>query len=421
MTVAKMKTTHSAGAERPFPRVAPATARDGVDGIVPETILTPRDPAEIPELLREARRVGHAVVARGGGTRLDLGNPPTRLERLISLAGLDSAIAHDPDDMVVTAGAGTALATLERVLAARGQRCGLGAWYPDEATIGGIVAANEHGSRAYAYGGPRDQVLGLGVVDGCGRTLRCGGRVVKNVAGYDLPRLFTGSLGTLGIITQVTLRTHPLPEVSEELEIRNADPAALAAACSKLFLSRVPLSSFGVAGQVETAGISWRVRLRIEGTAAQVRSMRTSIAKLGGAEPVPTPGTFEASAPNREENLVLRASSRPDTAVAVAVRWLASIASIVSSARVTVDYPGASVRLIGNVAAFDVANRVIDVTARDLTDVLASLVIERVPLGAKAGRDVWGHRPAELAIMRRVKARFDPDQLLAPGRFVGGI
>lgn len=407
-------------------RSVAGTARDGIDGVIPTEVITPQAAEEIPDILRESCRLGHTVVARGSGTRLDLGNPPARVDRLISLHDIDRIVEHAPDDMVVIVDAGTTVSALERHLATAGQRSGLGAWDPVRATVGGVVAANEHSDRAYAFGGPRDQVLGLDVVDGCGRVLRCGGRVVKNVAGYDLPRLFVGSLGTLGIITRLTLRTHPLPEAGEELEMRSSDPAAIAQVAADLFRSRLPLSTLRVHGFVEQdrhggdCRMAWQLLAGIEGTPEQVRSMKGTIAKAATMDVQSVRDAVGQTAPRADENLVLRATVLPSDAVDIAARWLSRARDVAKTARVLIDFPGVVVRLIAQVPSFEIANRVIEAVTSD-SSASDGTVLERLPLGAKTGRDVWGEAPAGLDIMRRVKARFDPDRVLARGRFVGHI
>ncbi|MBC7857148.1 MAG: FAD-binding oxidoreductase, partial [Pirellulaceae bacterium] len=177
-----------------------------------KTTISPANQAELAAALAEAYASGSAIYPIGGGTSLDFGLPAKTPGSGLSLAGLSRIVDYPARDMTVTVEAGVTMQTLSDLLATEGQRLPLGVPLADRATVGGVVATNWNGPRRYGCGTVRDYVIGISAVDGRGMPFKGGGRVVKNVAGYDLCKLLVGSLGTLGIITQVTLKLRPLAE-----------------------------------------------------------------------------------------------------------------------------------------------------------------------------------------------------------------
>src|SRR5918995_3057509 len=187
-----------------------ATSEDAVDGVGPSFVAEPGSVEETSELLRFAAEEGLAVSPRGGGTKASLGNPPRELDLILSTVRMDEVIEHVPGDQVVRVQAGIRLRDLQERLAGSDQMLGIDP--PEEgATVGGAVAANSTGPRRYRYGTIRDLIIGITVILSDGTVAKAGGKVVKNVAGYDLSKLFTGSLGTLGVIANANFRLHPRP------------------------------------------------------------------------------------------------------------------------------------------------------------------------------------------------------------------
>ncbi len=185
--------------------------RYSVDGIVPDSVAVPENESEVAALLQSAAAAEIVVVPWGAGTKQDLGHPLDRVDLVLSLERLNRVVDYVPADMTITVEAGMPLATLQSHTARNGQYVALDPPRADRATMGGIVAAASHGPRRGAYGGVRDQLLGVRIALADGRVVKCGGKVVKNVAGYDMTRLVAGSLGTLGVITEVSMRLRPLP------------------------------------------------------------------------------------------------------------------------------------------------------------------------------------------------------------------
>ncbi|HEY7832452.1 MAG TPA: FAD-binding oxidoreductase, partial [Ktedonobacterales bacterium] len=218
-------------------RARPADAGDAVAGVMPRVVAEPANEAEVAALLAHAEREGLKVLVRGGGTQLDLGFPPAGGDLLLSLARLDQVVEHAPHDLTVTVQAGMPLAALQAALAPAGQWLALDPALPVGATVGGLIATNASGPRRLRYGGVRDQILGVRVALAGGSVVKGGGKVVKNVAGYDLPKLYTGALGTLGVVVAATFRLYPLPAASRTVALTVPDPAPLGALAQEVTAS----------------------------------------------------------------------------------------------------------------------------------------------------------------------------------------
>ncbi|MGF1468981.1 MAG: FAD-binding oxidoreductase [Sandaracinaceae bacterium] len=218
--------------------------------------------AEAREAMRAGEGTGELLDLRGGGTKAGWGRPTDPVDRVVETSGLDALVHHDPADMTATVGAGMALARLQRLLGERGQwlavdpPTGPGA----SATVGGVFSAHDAGPRRLAYGSLRELVIGMTVVLADGSVARSGGRVIKNVAGYDLCKLFGGSMGTLGLVAELTVRVHPLPVASVTLvvpaEAREATRAAIALAASPLGPTAVDHDQGELLVRFEGAGAS---------------------------------------------------------------------------------------------------------------------------------------------------------------------
>lgn len=183
-----------------------------VDGQIPGQLLVPDNPDQVAGILKNASDTHMDVVPLGGGTMLELGAPLERASLVVSLKNLNRVLDYQPANLTVRAEAGLTLAALNQVLATEGQSLPLDPPCPDRATLGGILAANASGPQRVRYGTARDLMIGIRVALADGQIVRGGGQVVKNVAGYDLPKLFVGSLGTLGIIVEATFKLAPLPK-----------------------------------------------------------------------------------------------------------------------------------------------------------------------------------------------------------------
>src|SRR5271169_6503630 len=190
--------------------VRAASSADAVCGIQPRLVLEPVNEQQLAAVLRLANDAGLAVIPRGGGTKLSWGNPSTRADIILSTARIDKIIEHAWADLTVSVEAGCTIQKLQQALAQHGQRLALDPLWPEQATIGGILSTNDSGSLRLRFGALRDLIIGVTLALPDGTLAKSGGKVVKNVAGYDLPKLATGALGTLGVITHAVFRLHPM-------------------------------------------------------------------------------------------------------------------------------------------------------------------------------------------------------------------
>src|SRR5260370_6231056 len=200
-----------------------ATAADAVAGVQPTVVIERGTESELAEVLRLSNGAGLAVIPRGGGTKLGWGNSPARADLILSTARLTEVIEHAWADLTVTVEAGCTIQRLQETLAQHGQRLALDPLWPEKATIGGVLSSNDSGALRLRFGALRDLIIGATIALADGTLASSGGKVVKNVAGYDLPKLVTGALGTLGVITRAVFRLHPLPLNSRSFSVSNAN------------------------------------------------------------------------------------------------------------------------------------------------------------------------------------------------------
>ncbi len=361
----------------------PAGDADTVGGVPARLVARPASTEQAAALVAAARDL--TVVVRGAGTKLDWGLPPRALDLIIDTGGLTGVVEHAAGDLITIVRAGTPLDRLDlgnQQLALDG---------PAGATVGGTVAANTSGPRRLHYGTARDLLIGITVVRPDGKVAHSGGKVVKNVAGYDLGKLFTGSYGTLGLITECAFRLHPRPPAA--VYVRAQAPASDAA---KVRAARVAPAA------IEVDGPSGELAVLIEGTPDGVRERAALVAKLLGGETTETPPMWWGVEPWPPGGIGMKLSV-PLSAVP---------------------------DLVTGVVRGSAGTGVLYAAAADITEVEAlrarcvraggHAVVLTAPPPVRDILDMWGPVPG-LALMRRVKDQFDPEHRFAPGRFVGGI
>jgi len=387
-----------------------APARPDLDGVPIAEVVRPGNAGEVAACLALAADAGIALVPSGGGSKRGWGNRSCADSLVqLDLGRLSSPPAVDPDEGIATAAAGLPLEVLE----ARARELGKTTWLPSVhrgATLGGSVAADPLGPELSLDRRLRNELLGLEVALPNGTLTRCGGRVVKNVTGFDLVRLYCGSLGTLGVITEVTLRLRPVPEQSRVLErvfpsVETALPLAV----------ELALEGGAVGAGLLAADGELRLLWRCEGREAELAERERRVpgsavdeaewAALGavlaeGAEPWLGPG------PAR-----LRVAGRPSDTLPI---WSAL------AARGHVCTPRLALPLVGVVYA-DVEELALPTIVAALADLGYALQVERCSPELKQTLDVFGPAPAVEALLRAVKGRFDPRGILSPGRFVARI
>jgi glycolate oxidase FAD binding subunit len=411
--------------------VRPAAEADAVDGVRPELVAEPASVPEASELLRAASRAGLRTVFAGGGSKLGLGNPPERLDLLVSTRRLQRVLEHAAGDLVVKVEAGARLADLQDALAPAGQWLALDPPEPG-ATVGGTVAANASGPRRFRYGTARDLVIGITVVLADGTVAHAGGKVVKNVAGYDLGKLFCGSLGTLGLIAEVTFRLHPRPAAAAVVTLAVERPGQVGEAVQRLLRSTLVPSAVELVwngpGQGDLTVVFEGIRPGVE---AQAGTAARLLGEVGEAE-VLGPGGTEAALsrlgalPWEKAEVGIKAAVPPaalpgalaDLGVDPRGMGFDRLAAHAATGVVRAGLRGVDTGDAGQVERF--AGFVTAARER-LAARGGSLVVAEAPPELKRSVDVWGPPGDAIELMRRVKRQFDPDRLLAPGRFVGGI
>jgi glycolate oxidase FAD binding subunit len=456
--------------------VAVAGDADVVAGARPGYVAAPASTAEAAALLTAAARLGLTVLPRGSGSRLHWGNPPSRCDLVVDTRRLDRVLEHTAGDLVVQVQAGVAVDDLAAVLATAGQRLSLdprASLAKGAGTVGGVLATNSAGPLRFRFGAPRDLLIGITVIRPDGVVARSGGKVVKNVAGYDLGKLFAGSYGTLGLITEATFRLHPLPDVSTWLTLEVPDPESAADAVhviagSPLWPSAIELDwpsadaplAVSVLLEGDGASVAARVRRMQELLARGTPGMPSGQRKRPDGSPVhPAPavdGAGQWTGPSDREVAnggaaagpfpVARPSpagrGRPEedgTCIRVGF-WVGQLDRVLSTIRTAgvangVDpairgSAGAGVVEVGLGAgsgAAEVGRFVSELraglaalSAGGVVPSVASAVVVWAPPEVRETVDVWGPVPS-LPLMRAVKDQFDPEHRMAPGRFAGGI
>jgi glycolate dehydrogenase FAD-binding subunit len=394
-----------------------------VDGLVPARISRPSDVGDVSRVVSEADARGEGVVAAGRGRHLDMGATPDRCDVMVQLDRLDRVLAHEPADMTVTVEAGCTLAALEQTLSGSGQWLPTDPPCPDETTVGGLIAANLSGPLRASQGTVRDLLLGVTVVGARGVILRGGGRVVKNVAGYDLPKVHVGALGTLGIIVEATFKVRPRFPREEALVV---EVPTLAAACELALALRdaieptwlevvhpASLLAPDLAGSCVAIGMGGAPAWIGEATAAASLLARGARRHAEGA----------ALRQRLAELLV-----RPAAAIVRVSTLVTEIGSFVAPAVAALEERGVKLDVTAHaangvarlaIARPDAVAQVVD-HLRAAAPAGAVVVVERATPVAKAGIDVWGRVGSGAPLMMGLKHALDPGGVFAPGRFVEG-
>ncbi len=392
-----------------------------VDGLVPRIWCAPQTAEQITNVIRLCADDGAAIIPWGGGTSMRLGNLPSAVDVVLNLHRLYGIVEHDDANLTATVRAGTPISAVQQTLAEGGQFLALDPPWRIRATVGGVVAAATNGPRRTAYGAVRDLVIGMRIVLGTGEAVKAGGKVVKNVAGYDLCKLFTGSLGTLGIITEVTFKLAPIPEAVAVLLVRGgvADVIALANDIreSPLLPVSMILSSDDPAGRAS-------LLLRAEGFVEPVGRHVVDILALvrrDGLDGAVLDDADRDAAWRRVRDFPAVPESHAAYRVSVPVGSAGAAAAQIagpSAAPVWAADLGT-----GTLWVIDPAPRADRFS--DLQAVAGALgghaVLAAAPPSMKVGIDVWGLAPPGAELMRGIKQQFDPHSLLNPGRFVLGL
>ena len=404
------------------------------DGRHAHATIRPESVESLCQAVREHVALGQAIYPQGGCTALGYGGIPGQPGVAIDTRSLGRVIEYPHADMTITVEAGITAEALRQVLAEQNQRLQIDVPQANRATLGGVFATNTCGPRRFGLGRPRDQIIGVGFVTSEGALVKGGGRVVKNVAGYDFPRLLTGSLGTLGIIAQMTFKVRPLPEASAVLWVGYTEPETLAGALDGLNTSGArPVAldllnssaAQSIGGPVDLPAADWVLAIGLEDNAASVAWQISRLkSELGPASITVREGTdsvgvwsglteFQAAEPGPMSCVV----SIPPSTVSRYVqkadpdRWSVQahagngIVRMHAQGDWTLDEAEAAVTRLRGLAQSDDG----------------SLVLSRCPTEWKERLRVWGDPRPDWTLAKRVKAALDPSGVMNPGRFVGGI
>lgn len=419
-----------------------------VDGLLPRDVVRPTDAVEVAAVLADLHSESSAVVPWGGGTRMGVGNSPGRYDAALDLTGLSNNIEHVAGDMTVVCDAGVRIADLVELLAENYQRLPFAVPQPRFATIGGSVASNAPSLLRPRFGSIRDWIIGLHVVLADGTPTKSGGRVVKNVQGYDLHRLHTGAFGTLGVITSVALKLVPLPERTRTVAMWFERFGAAADAASEIGQMELVVESARVYSGARSVGAirelaasrymdadlgsdaaSHLMLIKVSGSIAALNRQSEDLIGLAGTVPATGYETLDSASEadlwdyveESDDNarLSLRIATKAVDGFHLLDRFNRSLNRMHGSAEVSsaVDVGYGSLTL--NVDGIDDDDCLVFI--REATSQVresgGSVLIERCPISIKKSVDVFGIDPSASQIMKNMKHQFDPEQILNPGRF----
>jgi glycolate oxidase FAD binding subunit len=427
-----------------------------VCGMRPSAVVRPADAVQVAEILRFAAAEKLAVIPCGSGTKLGIGSRPSRYDLALDLSRMNRVLSYDPQDLTLGVEPGVRIEDLLRALAEQKQFLPLAVPFLDRATIGGIVAANSSSPTRHAYGSVRDFCLGMEFVTGEGAQAKSGGRVVKNVTGYDLHKLLIGSLGTLAVITRVNFRTFPMAQAQETFVASFSSAESAFEFCrsvsqSVLLPQMMEIADPGAGRLIFLSDVaarsearSWSVVLTASGLPAVVKRYARDLERLAT-----TANAVEFSPLVESDATAILTRIREFPGLLLEASPSAAIFRIST-------LPGAMALLLGKLrdlaamkglefAALTRASGILYVAllpagkesganaplisavpevfrACGQPDVQASAILEWCPTEVKSANDgVWGPSRPDFELMRRVKHAFDPDNILAPGRFAGGF
>jgi glycolate oxidase FAD binding subunit len=414
-----------------------------VDGLRPVAVALPESVEEVSAVLAAACEQRAAVIPWGSGTAMALGNLPRTYDLGLVTRPLSRVLEYEPADLTLTVQAGITMGALAKELKRHGQFLPLDA--PEGATLGGVLATGAFGPQRHAYGPARDWVLGVRVVHADGRATKCGGRVVKNVAGYDMTKLYLGSLGTLGVIVEASLKVTPLPAMKETWAAvcpssAEAVRLALDAASRGLRLGALTVAGpLGPDGPLTTTGLDSRgyaVLAQAVGTQAAVERSLRDLDNLASDHGVSGGATRLGSDSQVWEALrAIARSALSDNVLLVkallsprrVLPWLertAALAAKTGLAPALAAHVGAGclfTRWQGPGLGGERGRGLLAALSESAAMLGGAAVVEGCAIELKHHVDVWGRPRADFALMRRLKEQFDPHGTLNPGRFLGRL
>jgi len=418
-----------------------------VDGICPEVIVFPSEESQVKRILETAYQHDATVIPRGHGSKMGLGGIPKRADVILSLERLNSVIELLPDDLTVTCQAGITLSELQKQLLPRNLTLPIDPPCSEEispilATLGGIVATNTNGAARLKYNSLRDLILGMKIILADGTVIKAGGKTVKNVSGYDMKKLFIGSLGTLGVIVEVTTRLTPIPETAQIVLASFVELSQTANVVAKILASELLPASIELFSPVgaDLLGMPsehFLLTIDIEDVEEAVSRQSRQIKQICESEAGLAISTIEGS--EREallgrirdwtmidaesESQVRCKISVPIGRVAEALQAIEAAAEQGKLDTAIMSHAGSGIIYVILTPQTEQAQfgATIENLAAMAQQLGGSSVVEHAPAEIKQKVDVWGNAGSDVSIMRQIKEQLDPKNLLNPGRFIGGI
>ena len=390
-----------------------------VDGIEPAAVVTPGTVEELAATLAAAAAARQATVISGGGTKLSWGRTPARVDLVISTGRLTRLVAHRYGDLTATIESGARLADVNRQLATHGQWLPLDSAFAD-ATIGGIVASNDSGPLRHRFGTPRDLLIGVTLTLADGRMVKAGGTVVKNVAGYDLGRLVTGSFGSFAAITTATFKLSPVFAASGTVGVFYRDADAIGRDAQSLAANQFELTALDVQATLGASRGELRLLVRVASSPVATDVQLSAIQRMVTGEAQLITGSAEGDlwrdqvgAPWIGDGTVVR------------LAWLpASLATVLTAIDRVGRENGAALTFTGRTAVgagmvrvdgpADAAVAVVEELRR--SDAVGNVVVLRAPAAVKSRLDVWGPPRDVAPVMHAIKTALDPSGILNAGR-----
>lgn len=384
----------------------------------PSCIVYPHSPEELAEVMTAATANKYRVLVCGHGSKLDWGNVSSGVDVVVSTQRLNQIVEHAVGDFTVTVQAGVKFADLQAVLSKEGQFFAIDPCAPEQASLGGIIATGDTGSMRQRYGSVREQILGISFVRADGKIAKAGGRVVKNVAGYDLMKLFTGSYGSLGIMTQVTLRLYPIQESSTTVvltgEAENISLAISSIRASALTPTQFDLISRGCVEKL-AIGNGFGLMVRFQSISESVQEQTQKIIELGQSLNLKSSqysGKDEIDLWMRSQHQIHHPSHADAIVCKIGVLPAYSLATLAQVEIGRIHLTSG----VGNIQCQDVSQ------VQQLRGFCQShqgyLTIQTASPTSKTNLDIWGYTSNALTLMRSLKSQFDPMNLLNPGKFI---
>jgi glycolate oxidase FAD binding subunit len=368
---------------------------------------------EIVEAVRSARAAKSPLEIVGGRSKRNLGRPPSHVQSVLDVSALRGIVAYEPEELIITVLPGTPIVEIEAALAEKGQRLGFDPpdWGPllgapaGMSTIGGVISADTCGPGRVRYGAVRDQLLGFRAVNGLGEAFKAGGKVVKNVTGFDIPKLVCGAFGTLCVLTEVTLRVFPKPSRSQTFALSNVAPDEAFAVLRKIWSS--PLEATGLACSRDS------VLIRLEGEKEPLAEKFAMLRSLCGAADIRTVDDGDGAFRSIGDGEAFLGSSDNVWRIAIPAANAAAVVNQIKSRLWVGDWAGGLLWIETNEAE----------RLRDIAKAAGGYaVLMRAAPGVRAGIDVFEKEdPVRAQLTRSVKAAFDPLGLFNPGRMWDGV